>query len=380
MRRCRWLFLLVALSGCGGGTLFTPLDSGRGNWLVTGGGEGGLSSVAEGPAPPLELLWSHDIGSPPVGGALLAGSLLVQATQGERLYAFDLATGDRIGRKGSKAALCGPPAIIGDVGDLLLTSEAGRKPRVRAYHRRTRKIAWEIEDHACEPISGRGDTALVVTSSGELLAVSSSEGEQIWSVMLPHYPTTGAVFTQTLAIVGGENGALMALELSDGTIAWQVRLGDTGAAIRGQPSATQEHIFAATADGRIWCLTRAGVVVWSSEISGLPAIGLSVSAETLVVGSSDRGVYALNTADGHRLWRYEAAGIIRSTVAMTDQVVYVAGSAGILEALSLESGSQIWSLELDGPVHTPVVLARDLLTVTTQTGTVYLFAAQSALR
>ncbi|MBT4097576.1 MAG: PQQ-binding-like beta-propeller repeat protein, partial [Gemmatimonadetes bacterium] len=90
--------------------------------------------------------------------------------------------------------------------------------------------------------------------------------------------------------------------------------------------------------------------------------------------------YALNTADGHLLWRYEAAGIIRSTAAMTDQVVYVAGSAGMLEALSLESGAQIWSYELDGPVHTPVVLARDLLTVTTQSGTVYLFAAQSALR
>ncbi|MBT5055833.1 MAG: PQQ-binding-like beta-propeller repeat protein [Gemmatimonadetes bacterium] len=380
MRRCRWLFLVVALSACGGGTLFTPPDTGRGNWLVTGGGGGGLSSVADGPTPPLELLWSHDIGAPPVGGALLAGSLLVQATQRERLYAFDLATGDRVGRKGSKAALCGPPAIIGRFGEFLLTSETGRKPRVRAYDRRTRKIAWELEHHACEPVSGRGDTALVVTGSGELLAVSSTDGEQIWSVMLPHHPTTGAVFTQTLAIVGGEDGALMALEMGDGTIAWQARLGESGAAIRGQALATQEHIFAATADGRIWCLTRAGVVVWSAKISGIPAVGLSVIGGTIVVGSSDRGVYALNTADGRHLWRYEAGGIIRSTVAMTDQVVYVAGSAGMLEALSLESGAQIWSYELDGPVHTPVVLARDLLTVTTQSGTVYLFAAQSALR
>jgi len=40
----------------------------------------------------------------------------------------------------------------------------------------------------------------------------------------------------------------------------------------------------------------------------------------------------------------------------------------------------VWTYELDAPIRSSIVLAKDLLTVTTQVGTVYLFASQSALR
>ncbi|SVD13063.1 uncharacterized protein METZ01_LOCUS365917, partial [marine metagenome] len=101
-----WLLLgglvLWLVVGCGRGTLYVPMDSGRGNWLSTGGGPGGVAALEGGPQPPLELLWSQNTGAAPVGGALLAGPLVLQATQSERVYAFDLVDGQRVGRRGSK--------------------------------------------------------------------------------------------------------------------------------------------------------------------------------------------------------------------------------------------------------------------------------------
>ncbi len=381
--RLSWLLVLGAsflVAACGGGTLYAPLDSGRGNWLMTGGAEGGPSAVADGPRPPLQLLWSHRIGAPPVGGGLLAGSVLLQPTQDEKMFAFDLASGERLGRRGSKAPICGPSAIIGRAGDAVLTSEAGRKSHVRSYDRRSGDIVWEVKTQACAPVSGRDDTALVVTGGGHLLALSAAAGEQLWSASLPHYPTTGAILSANLAIVGGADGAVMAVDLAEGTILWDVSLKTSGAAVRGQPLATTQQIFVTTADGGVWCLDRDGELTWSARIGGLPASGLAVIGETLIVGSSDRGVYAFNTNDGQQRWRFEADGIVRGAPAVTDHIVYVATSSGNLVALSLESGEQIWSYELDGAVQSPVVLARDLLSVTTQAGTVYLFAAQSAIR
>ena len=378
-----WLLLrglvLWLVVGCGRGTLYVPMDSGRGNWLSTGGGPGGVAALEGGPQPPLELLWSQNTGAAPVGGALLAGPLVLQATQSERVYAFDLVDGQRVGRRGSKAAVCGPATIAGRFSETLVLSEAGRKPRLRGYDRRTGKVAWEIESSACAPLVGRSDTVLSVTDAGNLLALASDDGSQLWVTALPHHPSTGAVFTDDVAVVGGADGAVMALNLEDGSVRWETRLLD-GVAVRGQPLSTADQVFAATGDGQIWAMSRDGHVEWSAGVTGLPAQGMSLMGEVLVVGTSDRSVYGLSTVDGRQLWRYEAGGIIRGAPATTSTTVYLGSTAGYLDALSLETGEQVWTYELDAPVRSSIVLAKDLLTVTTQVGTVYLFAAQSALR
>lgn len=371
-----WLLL-----GCGGGTLYSDMSDGRGAWLVTGGNVDGLAMVTDGPQPPLTLLWSQDIGSPPVGGALLAGRALLQVSQAGRIVAFDLETGEKLGRKGQDASACGPGVILGPTDNLLLLPEAGKKPRLRAYDRRTRKVAWQIETRACAPLMGRGDTVLVVTESRQLLALHSDDGQQLWAAGIPLHPTTGVVIAGDKAIVGATEGALIAFALADGSMLWQAKLGATNAAVRGQPLVSDHQVFAATADGQVWSVSNSdGKIEWSADIGGLPASGMSLSGPTLIVGSSNRRILGLSSADGRQIWRQETGGIVRGAPASTPLTTYVASSDGLLQGIDVISGKVVWTYELDAPVLAPVLLARDLLSVTTQAGTIYLFAAQSALR
>ncbi|MBT3345045.1 MAG: PQQ-like beta-propeller repeat protein [Gemmatimonadetes bacterium] len=382
MRLRNWSWIgWLALIGCGGGTLWAPMDGGRGDWLATGGPNGRVAVHLDGPTPPLELLWSKDTDSPPVGGALLAGSVLVQVGQTDRIQAFDLTDGNRLGRKGTDGSACGPGAIFGRLGELLVLPEVGKKDRLRAYDRRTRKMVWQLDTRACAPMAGIGDTVLAVTEEAQLLALASADGEQLWAASLPSQPTTGALVAGDVAIVGGAEGALMAVDLTDGSLAWQIRLGDSGAAIRGQAVASGGRVYAATADGVIWAVANpGGEIQWSSPIDGLPASGLSLTRDILIVGSSDRRVYALSTTDGRQLWSHHTGGVVRGAPASTPSTTYVGSSDGLLLALDVASGELLWRFELDAPVQTPIVLARDLLSVTTQEGTIYVFAAESALR
>ena len=131
----------------------------------------------------------------------------------------------------------------------------------------------------------------------------------------------------------------------------------------------------------IWAVANpGGEIQWSSPIDGLPASGLSLTRDILIVGSSDRRVYALSTTDGRQLWSHHTGGVVRGAPASTPSTTYVGSSDGLLLALDVASGELLWRFELDAPVQTPIVLARDLLSVTTQEGTIYVFAAESALR
>ena len=76
--------------------------------MQQGGSPDGLHAAAEGPEPPLSLVWRQAVGGAPLGGPLIAGPLVLQLTRETDVVVFDLATGTRVGRR-AWTGPCAPP-------------------------------------------------------------------------------------------------------------------------------------------------------------------------------------------------------------------------------------------------------------------------------
>lgn len=87
------------------------------------------------------------------------------------------------------------------------------------------------------------------------------------------------------------------------------------------------------------------------EVSAAPA----VADGTVVAGSEDGNLYALDVVDGSERWRFEAGIEIAGTPALLDGTVY-AGTAGWddfrVYAIDLERGTERWMVETEGTINT----------------------------
>src|SRR5690606_19158036 len=110
--------------------------------------------------------------------------------------------------------------------------------------------------------------------------------------------------------VGADDGAVHALEVADGSVAWAF---DAGGLVRGSITSDGQLLFA-LADGDIlYALRDAGaapVVEWSVNLADsggdrgvYDAYGSApvVAGDSLVVGTSDGVVHAVSTRDGETL-------------------------------------------------------------------------------
>ncbi len=169
--------------------------------------------------------------------------------------------------------------------------------------------------------------------------------------------STPAVFGRTL-YVGSGDGALYALDATDGRLLWRY---DAGSSVTSSP---------AVAGGAVYFQTRAGAVialdalrgrllwrtadhtdaplVWGHESGDLYSSSPVVAGNALVVGSGDGAVYALGTANGRVLWRTQTGGRVRSSPAIDGNNVYAASFDGKLYALDLRTGAVRWTFATEG--------------------------------
>ena len=94
---------------------------------------------------------------------------------------------------------------------------------------------------------------------------------------------------------------------------------------------------------------------WSFPRFGQAGTGTLVGApavveDTLLVGSSDGFLYAVNVQDGSLEWTFETGGKIWSSSTVRDGVVYIGSLDHTLYAVDLESGSEVWRFETGGAI------------------------------
>jgi outer membrane protein assembly factor BamB len=191
-------------------------------------------------------------------------------------------------------------------------------------------LKWKFETKAvvfARPLIV-GSKILFMASDDVLYCLEKDTGKWIW-----HYKRTNnfvstirgnstPVVVEGKVISGFSDGYLVALNLNDGNLQWEVKL----------HSGTKFTDIDAT---------------------------VVVDGNYLYVPAYDGALYCLNKKDGKTIWRVDVGGARQ--VLIEDKVLYLSSSDGFVYAFNKESGKILWKFELDRGVPTEAVLYGEYL-------------------
>ena len=263
-----------------------------------------------------------------------------------------------------------------------------------------------------------GGLAIVGTATGDVLAMSLRDGQEVWRYAhgVP-FETTATILRQgsveVAALLGARDGSLIALNLEDGSLQWQVSLegemraeprevdttlivtnsqnkvaaleAATGSILwtQGRPPSAgltiegtaravveNEQVFTTFSDGYVASFDlHHGTLIWSRPLSLRGGGFVDADADPFIadgrlyVASYSDGVYALNLRDGQTLWnRFTPA--VTSLTYTENNIVVAANAEGFLWGFEPGHGRCIYRTKVStGPVSR--IVTRDNLLVLT---------------
>jgi outer membrane protein assembly factor BamB len=188
-------------------------------------------------------------------------------------------------------------------------------------------------------------------------------GEQNYAGLQWRFQTQGAVrsspvLSNGVIYVGSSDGSLYAIDAGTGKQVWRF---DAGTAISSTPAVADGLVFFQGFDNAVYAInSNSGALRWKVNIG--PSIALpwghesgdfwvsspTIVGTTLLIGSADSCLYALEANSGKIIWKAKTGGRIRSSPAVEDSIAYVGSYDGLMYAFSLENGSRRWTFASAG--------------------------------
>jgi outer membrane protein assembly factor BamB len=274
-----------------------------------------------------------------LGVSIADGRLYAAGHKGD-VTAFDLQRGKVLWHKNLKAPLSGGTAASGDL--VLIGSSSGH---LFALSAADGQLRWNValNGEVLGPPAISAKLIAIRTGDGKLRALSPADGHELWQQeqqvpKLSLRGTASPIILGDVVICGFDNGKVMAINASDGSVQWEVtvtpphgrteleRLSD----IDSKVIVSGQDIYAVGFQGRVAMLALdTGQVWWSHEASS--ARGMGIDEDTLYVSTSDGELIALRTRTGAELWRQNALlyrrlsgpGVMDAGVVLADYQGYV---------------------------------------------------------
>jgi len=282
-------------------------------------------------------------------GLSVDGNRVYAAGRKGEVAAFDLESGRALWRTKTKLALSGGPGsgaglvVVGSTfGDLI------------ALNPTTGAVIWKVRLNG-EVLSAPAITAKLIairTVDGKLHGLAPKDGQELWSTeqQVPRLSLRGTaspVLTGDLVLSGFDNGKVEAVNVSDGSVAWETtispahgkteleRMDDVDATVRVSGS----DVYAVGFQGRISMLALdTGQTWWSHDASSYRALGLDDNS--IYVSTSDGEVVALRRRTGTEIWRQKALLHRRLSAAVeTDSAIVTADYQGYVHWLDKATGA-----------------------------------------
>ncbi|MDA0735011.1 MAG: PQQ-binding-like beta-propeller repeat protein [Chloroflexi bacterium] len=187
-----------------------------------------------------------------------------------------------------------------------------------------------------------------------------------------------AVASGGVVYVATQQGKLKAL-IDDGTgvvsVKWSFPSGDDElGGVFNTPVVGEELIYVAAVDGMLYAIDKQTGAVgqngWSATlvqdsdnqhlVSG-PVVDASES--TILVGSDDNNLYAINADNGAEKWRFMAGDKIWSTPVIANDTVYFGSHDRNVYALDLATGDVKWQFPTGGAVVARPLVWRDMVLI-----------------
>jgi len=183
-------------------------------------------------------------------------------------------------------------------------------------------------------------------------------------------------------------GGLEAVSQADGAMIWNLKVNEGFSTTHSTP-VVQDQTLYALADNLLYSLDKkTGKKKWQVKIDGgWTASSPAVKGSTLVVGTPDGKVLAMETATGKTIWSFKTGPSIgtfspyirngsqvMSAVVISEDRVYVGANDGAFYVLELATGKVLWQYQVNAPIFAGSTVTNDRLYFSDCKGTIYSFA------
>ena len=308
----------------------------------------------------LDVVWENSFRNKPSGPLTISNGYLIYPGSKRKIEIFEAATGLSRGYVRSKRH---PQSGMIFQDSLGFFVEAPRLSRIRCVNLLNKKKLWQrkIKDATAGLIIV--DSFLIVSSSeGSIYAFDIKTGETGWvyhsETRLAAPPSSnGHLIVQTT-----DGGKLLALSASDGEEVFVIEI---EAPVLGS-AAIDDKVYLADYSGNVYALELdSGEVVWKNKLESKFWAAPALSGGLLYLGSTDGKFYALNSDNGEIVWEFSPGDVIRSSPIVVGDYVLFGTMSGILYSLRAEDGLIVARRELAGSIlFSPVSDGRHIFVAT----------------
>ncbi|MGG4664326.1 outer membrane protein assembly factor BamB [Providencia vermicola] len=302
---------------------------------------------------------------------------------GKEIWSVDLSKRTGFLSANLSALLSGGLTIDGD--KIFIGTERGT---VIALNKEDGQVVWDVEvaGEALSKPTVSNDLVMIHTSNGQLQALDVNSGEIKWTVNMdtPSLSLRGESAPAVAfgaAIVGGDNGRVSAVLLSQGQLIWQQRISQVTSSteigrlndVDMSPIIDDGKVYAIAYNGTLAALDmRSGQILWKRELGSVN--NMVLSGENLYLVDQNDRVLSVRKSDGVTLWTQEELlnrGL--SAPEMYNGYLVVGDKEGYLHWLDMNTGGFVAQNKLNSSgIHARPVVAGDKLMVQAKNGTVYL--------
>lgn len=232
------------------------------------------------------------------------------------------------------------------------------------------------------------DRVYVGEDDGALIALDRRDGTVAWRFESHRYDverlTTdsahlgihGSPAIDDLNVyIGDYSGWLYAVDKVTGTTVWESQLGGS---IGASPVLLGDFLFIAVEypvpDGKVFILrAKTGEVIWSSPSLGHHAhasVSINPAAGLLYVGANNGTLFCFDYGHGRQRWTYQTDGAIKSTAALGDGGVYATSWDGHLYGFDGATGAKRLDVAWTAPSSSSPSLHDDAVVVGSDDGMV----------
>lgn len=290
------------------------------------------------------------------GGGVAVGAGRVYVTSGLRVVsALDVNTGAVVWTSNVESPIHGAPTFSGnrvyavDVDNQVIAFDAATGNQAWSYQ----AIAEPARILRASSPAISGEIAVVPFSSGELVALRTSNGQSVWQQVLSRTNRTNAlselrditgrpVIYQGTVYAGSHSGLFAAVDLRSGTPRWQLPIATVNA-----PWAAGDVVYVVSKAGEVITINRAnGQVYWIHDLNENRQ-------------RTEGGVFGLFDHEVRPIWS--------GPLLATNRLVLVS-SEGEAVALDARTGTQQASLRLGGPTYIAPMAYNGMIYVLTDEG------------
>jgi outer membrane protein assembly factor BamB len=232
------------------------------------------------------------------------------------------------------------------------------------------------------------DVVLVRTGDGRIFALNVTDGKTKWfyqraTPALTVRSFAGVTVDGGAVFAGFGGGKLVALEISNGGLGWEVSVAvphgvselERIADVTSNPAIDGREICAAAFQGRVACFDPSnGSPLWGRDISSLT--GVAMDSRNVYVSEVNGAVQALDKASGASVWKQDRLTNRQLSGPLVYRGYVIVGDLqGYVHLLSREDGSFAARVATDGsPIRTRPIATPDGVLVQTLKGGLFLIA------